>query len=171
MSHLRISKNSMADQGVQTRLTILQNEMADQGVQTHKYNQEMRYIHSEKLLNSFHEQSRFHLDKTFWMGFGRELQLFYVGIAAISSDSGELFKEVIKNLPSSNALFDVGNQLFTPYHESKDPAIRSTQLIAQKKLETLTQSDNVETNILDRVQQMFQNAKDLLAQLHKSFSS
>lgn len=171
MSHLRISKNSMDNQGVQARLTTLQNEMADQRVQTYKYNQEMRHIYSQKFLNSFNEQSRFHLDKTLWMALGRELQLFCVVIVAISSESGKIFKEVIKILPRSNVVFDVGNQLFTPYHESKDPAIRSTQLIAQKKLETLAQSDNAETNILDRVQQMFQNAKDLLAQLYKSFSS
>lgn len=187
MSHVIISQNNRAtqaiepyptlfqnkndDMGVQTCLTNLQNDIADQGVQTHEYNQKMRYLHTKNLCKSFNDQSRFYIDSTFWTTLGRVVQVGFVGSSAFTQDCGKIFEHITQKLPVSEAVFKAGHDIYSSFHQRKDPAIRSVQLIEQKKVEHLTQSDNTETNIIDRVQQMFQNAKDLLSQLYKSFSS
>lgn len=149
-------------------LTKHQNLLIDQGAETYKYNQDIRNVHIKELCNSFNNQSRFHLDKTFYMGIGRAVQLSCLGIWATTNDANQIFKNIIKNLSISNTGFDFCNQLFTPYHESKAPPIHSNQLIEQKKLETLAQSDTAEVNKSDRLQQTIQSAKDVFAQLLKT---
>lgn len=187
MSDIILSRSNRADQAtqpypallenkkdniaVQECLTKLQNDIADQGVQIHAYNQKMRYLHTKNLCNSFEDQSRFYVDSTFWTTLGRGAQIAFVASSVFTQDWSKLWEHVTQKLPVSETAFKAGHEIYSSFHERKNPAIKSVQLIEQKKVEHLTQSDNTETNIIDRVQQMFQNAKDLLSQLYKSFSS
>lgn len=164
-------ENKKSDMGVQTCLTNLQNDIADQGVQIHEYNQKMRYLHTKNLCKSFNDQSRFYIDSTFWTTIGRIAHVGFLGYSAFTHDAGKVLQHIIEKFPVSNDVFKAGHDIYSSFHERINPAIKSDQLIQQKKVEHLTQSDNTETNIIDRVQQMFQNAKDLLSQLYKSFSS
>lgn len=144
--------------------TQYQNAVADQRLETCNYHQQMRYLCTKGLSNSFDDQSGFYVKKTLYLLAGRAVQLASLAIFAYAQNTHQIFQDVAKNLSLSNQVYDYCDKIFTPYYESKLPAVQSTQLMEQKKLETLAQLDMTETNKADRLQQTIQSAKDVYAQ-------
>ena len=144
--------------------TQYQNALADQRLETCKYHQQMRNIYTKGLSTSFDDQSNFYVKKTSYLLLGRTIQLGVLTIFVCARDNNQIFQDIAKNLSPSNQIYDYCDKIFTPYYESKLPAVQSTQLMEQKKLETLSQLDMTETNKADRLQQTIQSAKDVYAQ-------
>ncbi|MGL4348568.1 MAG: hypothetical protein ACRCSV_03830 [Chlamydiales bacterium] len=142
-------------------LTRSQNALIDQGSKAYQYYQNITNHFTKELFKSFCNESRFYLEKSFYMIGGRViLQVLCPFIYTVVKKTDGIFNNLINVIPKSIFIYDNCEKIVNPWHDRKLSLVKCDEITAEKKLETIRQADNTEANKGDRLQQTLQNAKD-----------